>query len=179
MAEYSGRLGAYDEPVPFDDATADALKAAATALSSTLTGQAASRSSWASTASAEFRGHYADVFDSNSKAACDDCSNIASALDALAADVQTMKDAAASERDRRRQAKQWADRQADRNPLEVVKDWFTNDDQPPAGPPAAPVVNAQAPTVSTWSEPASGAAGAVSSARPDDLRTYSSSDRRQ
>ena len=45
VAEYSGKLGAYDEEVPFDDTTADALMSAATALSATLKSQAASRSS--------------------------------------------------------------------------------------------------------------------------------------
>ncbi|WP_455130869.1 hypothetical protein, partial [Propionibacterium acidifaciens] len=69
MAEYSGRLGAYEEPVAFDDGVADALRSAASALSGTLTGQAASRSGWASAASADFEGHYADVFDANARAA--------------------------------------------------------------------------------------------------------------
>ena len=167
-------LGAYEEPVAFDDGVADALRSAASALSGTLSGQAASRSSWAATASTDFEGHYADVFDANARAACDDCSNIASALDALAADVQTMKDAAASERDRRRQAKEWADRQKDEW---APKSWIDDHlglDKPPAGPPETPVVDAQAPTVATWSEPAQGQAGGVSSARPDDLRAYSS-----
>ncbi|WP_455130252.1 DUF6531 domain-containing protein [Propionibacterium acidifaciens] len=167
-------LGAYEEPVAFDDGVADALRSAASALSGTLSGQAASRSSWAATASTDFEGHYADVFDANARAACDDCSNIASTLDALAADVQTMKDAAASERDRRRQAKEWADRQKDEW---APKSWIDDHlglDKPPAGPPETPVVDAQAPTVATWSEPAQGQAGGVSSARPDDLRTYSS-----
>ena len=119
MTEYSDKLGAYDEPVAFDDATADALRSAATTLSGTLTSQAASRAGWAATASADFEGHYADVFDANARAACDDCSNIASALDALAADVQTMKDAAQAERERRRRAKEWADRQDRENILKT------------------------------------------------------------
>ena len=87
MAEYSDKLGAYDEPVAFDDGAADGLKSAVTALSGTLKDQSGSRSSWAFAALVEFRGHYADVFDANARAACDDCSNIASALDALASDV--------------------------------------------------------------------------------------------
>ena len=99
-------LGAYEEPVAFDDGVADALKSAATTLSATLTGQAASRSSWAVAASADFEGHYADVFDANAKTASTDCTNIASALDDLAAEVQTLKEAAQAERDRRRQAKE-------------------------------------------------------------------------
>ena len=102
VAEYSDKLGAYDEPVAFDDAAADTLKSAAAVLSGTLTGQAASRTSWATTASADFEGHYADVFDTNAKTASTDCTNIASALDDLATEVQTLKEAAQAERERRR-----------------------------------------------------------------------------
>ena len=104
-------LGAYDEPVPFDDDTADALKAAATGLAQTLRDQAGARQGWADTALTEFKGHYADVFRSNAQATHDDCTNIASALDALATDVQTMKQAAADERTRRQKAKKWAEDQ--------------------------------------------------------------------
>ncbi|SYZ33654.1 Cell wall-associated polypeptide CWBP200 [Propionibacterium australiense] len=85
-----------------------------------------------------------------------------------------MKEAAAAERERRRQAKEWAERQDRETFLKRGWDWLTNRDQPPAGPPAKPVVDAEAPTVASWSEPGPGAAGGVSSARPDDLRTYSS-----
>ncbi|WP_415635151.1 hypothetical protein, partial [Propionibacterium acidifaciens] len=174
MAEYSGRLGAYDEPVAFDDATADTLKSAATALSGTLTGQAASRSSWASTASTDFEGHYADVFDTNAKTASTDCTNIASALDDLVAEVQKLKEAAQAERERRRRAREWADRQDRENIVKRGWDWVSNGDKPPAGPAQVPLPQPHEVTTTPWSEPAPGQAGGVSSARPDDLRTYSS-----
>ena len=174
MAEYSGRLGAYDEDVPFDDATADALKSAATVLSGTLTSQAASRSGWASTASTDFEGHYADVFDANARTASTDCTNIASALDDLVAEVQKLKEAAQAERARRKQAKEWADRQDKENILKRGWDWVTNGDKPPSGPEQVPLPQPHEPTTTPWSEPAPGGAGAVSSARPDDLRAYSS-----
>ena len=174
MAEYSDRLGAYDEPVAFDDATADALRSAASALSGTLSDQAASRAGWASAASADFEGHYADVFDANARTASTDCTNIASALDDLAAEVQKLKEAAQAERERRRQAKEWADRQDRENILKRGWDWVTNGDKPPSGPEQVPLPQPHEPTTTPWSEPAPGGAGAVSSARPDDLRTYSS-----
>ncbi|WP_028706505.1 DUF6531 domain-containing protein [Propionibacterium acidifaciens] len=173
MAEYSGKLGAYDEPVAFDDAAADTLKSAAAVLSGTLTGQAASRTSWASTASTDFEGHYADVFDTNAKTASTDCTNIASALDDLAAEVQALKEAAQAERERRRQAKEWADRQDRENIVKKGWDWVSNGDKPPAGPAQVPLPQPHEVTTTPWSEPAPGAAGATSSARPDDLRTYS------
>ena len=135
VAEYSGKLGAYDEPVAFDDATADTLRSAAAVLSGTLTGQAASRSSWAVAASADFEGHYADVFDANVKTASTDCTNIASALDDLAAEVQALKEAAQAERERRRQAKEWADRQDRENIVKKGWDWVSNGDKPPQDPP--------------------------------------------
>ena len=63
VAEYFDKLGAYDEAVVFDDATADRLISAAQTLSSTLTTQGSDRTSWAATASVDFKGHYAEVFD--------------------------------------------------------------------------------------------------------------------
>ena len=174
MAEYSDKLGAYDEPVAFDDAAADTLKSAAAVLSGTLTGQAASRTSWASTASTDFEGHYADVFDTNAKTASTDCTNIASALDDLATEVQTLKEAAQAERERRRQAREWADRQDKENIFKKGWDWVSNGDKPPAGPAQVPLPQPHEVTTTPWSEPAPGQAGGVSSARPDDLRTYSS-----
>ncbi|WP_028706856.1 DUF6531 domain-containing protein, partial [Propionibacterium acidifaciens] len=174
MAEYSGRLGAYDEPVAFDDATADTLKSAATTLSATLTSQAASRTSWATTASTDFEGHYADVFDTNAKTASTDCTNIASALDDLATEVQALKEAAQAERERRKQAKEWADRQDKENIFKKGWDWVSNGDKPPAGPAQVPLPQPHEVTTTPWSEPAPGGSGATSSARPDDLRTYSS-----
>ena len=174
MAEYSDKLGAYDEPVAFDDATVDALRSAAAVLSGTLTGQAGSRSSWAVAASTDFEGHYADVFDANARTASTDCTNIASALDDLAAEVQKLKEAAQAERERRRQAKEWADRQDRENILKRGWDWVSNGDKPPSGPEQVPLPQPHEVTTTPWSEPAPGPAGAVSSARPDDLRTYSS-----
>ena len=159
MAEYSDKLGAYDEPVVFDDATADRLISAAQTLSSTLTTQGSDRTSWATTASTDFEGHYAEVFDTNSKAGSTDCTNISSALNDLVSEVQALKTAAAAEKSRRAQAKEWADRQDRENILKRGWDWVTNGDKPPSGPPETPVVNAQAPTVTTWSEPAPGGAG--------------------
>ena len=174
VAEYSDKLGAYDEPVAFDDAAADTLKSAAAVLSGTLTGQAASRTSWATTASADFEGHYADVFDTNAKTASTDCTNIASALDDLATEVQALKDAAQAERERRKQAREWADRQDKENIFKKGWDWVSNGDKPPAGPAQVPLPQPHEVTTTPWSEPAPGQAGGVSSARPDDLRTYSS-----
>ena len=135
MAEYSGKLGAYDEPVAFDDVAADTLRSAAAVLSGTLTGQAGSRSGGATTASTDFEGHYADVFDANAKTASTDCTNIASALDDLAAEVQTLKEAAQAERERRKQAKEWADRQDRENIVKKGWDWVSNGDKPPQDPP--------------------------------------------
>ena len=159
VAEYSDKLGAYDEPVPFDDATADALKSAATVLSGTLTSQAASRSGWASAASTDFEGHYADVFDTNAKTASTDCTNIASALDDLVAEVQKLKEAAQAERARRKQAKEWADRQDKENIFKKGWDWVSNGDKPPAGPAQVPLPQPHEVTTTPWSEPAPAARG--------------------
>ena len=172
MAEYSDKLGAYDEAVVFDDATADRLISAAQTLSSTLTTQGSDRTSWAATASVDFKGHYAEVFDTNSKAGSTDCTNISSALNDLVSEVQALKTAAAAERSRRAQAKQWADRQDHETFLKKGWDWLTSQDQAPPGPDQVPLPQPHEPVTSSWSEPAPAASGSVSSACPDDLRTY-------
>ena len=114
------------------------------------------------------------MFDANARTASTDCTNIASALDDLVAEVQKLKEAAQAERERRRQAKEWADRQDRENILKRGWDWVTNGDKPPSGPAQVPLPQPHEPTTTPWSEPAPGPAGAVSSARPDDLRAYSS-----
>ena len=167
-------LGAYNEPVVFDDATADALVTAASDLSSTISTMGSDVGVWASTASADFEGHYGDVFDSGAKAGQEDCTNISAALDDLVSEVRALKSAAATERRRRAVAKEWADRQDEENLFKQGWDWLTDGDKAPAGPAPVPLPEPHEPVVSTWTEPAPGAAGAVSSARPSDLRTYAS-----
>ena len=73
MGSCKDDLGEYDEPVVFNDATADALDAAASSLSSTISTMGTDVGVWASTASADFEGHYGDVFDSGAKAGQEDC----------------------------------------------------------------------------------------------------------
>ena len=92
----------------------------------------------------------------------------------LVSEVRALKSAAATERRRRAVAKEWADRQDEENLFKQGWDWLTDGDKPPAGPAPVPLPEPHEPVVSTWAEPAPGAAGAVSSARPSDLRTYAS-----
>ena len=54
-----------NEPVPFSDATADALIAAFTNAASDVEGQSGSRSSLVATASREFRGLFSELFAAN------------------------------------------------------------------------------------------------------------------
>lgn len=106
MGSCKDDLGAYNEPVVFDDATADALVTAASGLSSTISTMGSDVGVWASTASADFEGHYGDVFDSGAKAGQEDCTNISAALDDLVSEVRALKSAAATERRRRAVAKE-------------------------------------------------------------------------
>ena len=122
-------LGAYNEPVVFDDATADALVTAASDLSSTISTMRSDVGVWASTASADFEGHYGDVFDSGAKAGQEDCTNISAALDDLVSEVRALKSAAATERRRRAVAKEWADRQDEENLFKQGWDWLTDGDK--------------------------------------------------
>ena len=90
MGSCKDDLGAYNEPVVFDDATADALVTAASGLSSTISTMGSDVGVWASTASADFEGHYGDVFDSGAKAGQEDCTNISAALDDSAKDRKSV-----------------------------------------------------------------------------------------
>ena len=116
----------------------DLLVTATSSLSSTISTMGSDVGVWASTASADFEGHYGDVFDSGAKAGQEDCTNISTALDDLASKVRALKSAAATERRRRAVAKEWADRQDEENLFKQGWDWLTDGDKPPAGPAPIP-----------------------------------------
>ena len=147
MGSCKDDLGAYNEPVVFDDATADALVTAASGLSSTISTMGSDVGVWASTASVDFEGHYGDVFDSGAKAGQEDCTNISAALDDLVSEVRALKSAAATERRRRAVAKEWADRQDEENLFKQGWDWLTDGDKPPAGPAPVPLPEPHKPEI--------------------------------
>ncbi len=103
------------DPIEFDDATADALQSAMKSAAGAINGQRGSRRSYVSTGSQEFRGRFAQLFSSNADVADSDAERIATALEKVAGWVGQMKEAAAKERDNRRRAREWQEREDGRN----------------------------------------------------------------
>ncbi|WP_375430835.1 DUF6531 domain-containing protein [uncultured Friedmanniella sp.] len=172
-------LGAVEEDVPFDDATADTLitrcRLAATAVES----QAGPRASAVSTGCTDFVGHFAFVFATNAATAAGDASELVARLREVAAGAQSLKDEAAKEQQRRETARAWLQEQADRSLLERGMDELFGPDDPPVGPPAAePSIAVSAASARARQSPppgGGGGGGGTSSARPSKLRSFATS----
>ncbi|MBE7162692.1 MAG: RHS repeat protein, partial [Williamsia herbipolensis] len=165
-----------NEPVKFDDATADALIQALTSAADAVDGQVASRQSYVNTALQDFRGHFAELFHTNAETAKNDGGNIVSTLRTVAGWVRTMKTAAASENARRKTARDWYEQHENRNVFEQGWDWLTGDDQPPAvhheAAPTFEPADVKAGNRQTPNPGSGGGGGGTSSARPSDLRAF-------
>ncbi len=171
------QLHANTDPIEFDDATADALASAMRSTARAIDGQAGSRQSYVSTASQEFRGHFAQLFRENASTAKIDGSTISDLMRTVAGWVDQMKKAAAEERERRREAREWQEQQADRN---AVEKWWDdtfgtgnppdieNKPAPPFGPADVQPKQRQTPSPGRGG----GAGGGTSSAKPEDLRSF-------
>ncbi|ROP66961.1 hypothetical protein [Curtobacterium sp. PhB115] len=96
-----------NDPTGYSSSAADALKSASTALASSIGGQSGSRSSSVTTASAEFRGYFSEVFADNADIASRSATKLVESLQSLSGFVQQLRDAAKDEDDRRKQAKEW------------------------------------------------------------------------
>jgi len=169
-----------NDPTGYSYGDADGLRSAADGLASLLSGQAGSRSSLATTASAEFRGYFSDVFSANVDVASRSASELVDALQSLSGFVDELREAAEQEDARREKAKAWDARQRERdeNPLVAVRDevgsWFGADDDPkPPEPEPEPRLSADAVTVAGRTIPGGGGSGgSTSSAVPADLRSF-------
>lgn len=165
-----------NEPVEFDDGTAEALVRALNGSAESIDGQAGSRRTYVHTASTEFRGHFSELFTTNATTAESDGGHIATNLRTVAGWVGKMRAAAERENARRKKARDWDAEHADRNFFEWVGDQFTGPPTPP------PVHHEDAPTFEPASAPSTprqtpspgggGAGGGTSSARPSDLRSF-------
>jgi RHS repeat-associated protein len=176
MTTVSGQLHANTDPIEFDDATADALATALTNAADSIDGQTWTRQSYVSTASEEFRGHFADLFAANADTATGDANDISRQLRTVAGWVEQMKRAAAAERARRKTARDWQEQHDNRSLWDQFVDGLTDGDNPPD------IRNEPAPTfepASARSTPrqtpnpgAGGGGGGTSSAKPDALRSF-------
>ncbi|MFA0848587.1 DUF6531 domain-containing protein [Curtobacterium sp. WHRI 8282] len=166
-----------NEPVKFDNGTADALSTALNDAAESIEGQAGSRQSYVTTASQEFRGHFSELFAQNAGTAKSDAEDIATNLRTVAGWVDQMKAAAKSENARRKKASDWYEQHENRNFIEVAVDWASGNDTPPEvkhedAPTFAPA-SAKSTTRQTPNPGAGGSGGGgTSSAKPEDLRSF-------
>ncbi|PPF31162.1 DUF6531 domain-containing protein, partial [Rathayibacter tritici] len=172
-------LGAIEEDVPFDDGAAEALISAFDAAASMLVGQAGSRSSLVTTALAEFRGRFAQVFESNARVAASDVQELAQRLREVSSGARQLRREAHKEQKRRQIAREWQREQDARNLLERAGDALFGSDDPPVGPaadePRIPVESASTGAREVPALSGGGTGGGTSAARPDDLRTFATS----
>nr|WP_254456358.1 DUF6531 domain-containing protein [Paeniglutamicibacter quisquiliarum] len=171
-------MGAFEHDVEFDFGTANALIGAFRAAASKIEGQAGSRSSLVSAARTEFKGHFSQLFADNAGVASSDASELAARLREAADGAKQLKEQAHSENERRRLAREWKQRKDERDAnifLNAVDAVFGEED-PPVGPPSAPVsVQASEPRTGVRQTPNpgnGGGGGGTSAARPSDLRTF-------
>ncbi|PZE37810.1 DUF6531 domain-containing protein [Curtobacterium sp. MCPF17_031] len=171
------QLHANTDPIEFDVATADALGSAMRSAASAIDGQVGSRQSYVSTASQEFRGHFSELFTENASVAKSDGTTISDMMRTVAGWVDQMKTAAAEERERRRQAREWQEQQADRNGFEKWRDDFFGWGNPPdienkPAPPFGPAEMQPKPRQTPSPGSGGGGGGGTSSAKPEDLRSF-------
>ncbi|WP_144711368.1 DUF6531 domain-containing protein [Curtobacterium pusillum] len=173
------QIHANTDPIAFDNGTADALKSALTSAADAISGQAGSRQSYVSTASQEFRGHFSQLFTENAATASADAGKIADTLRTVAGWVDKMKDAAATERANRKKAREWQEREDERNGFQDFwNDTFHYDPMPQVENTKPPSFDPPSVTARPRRTPAPGSGGGggggggTSSARPADLRTF-------
>ncbi|MFC7623801.1 DUF6531 domain-containing protein [Microlunatus sp. GCM10028923] len=171
-------LGAIDTDVPFDNGTADDLIAAFDNAATAVDDQASSRASYVTTGSNDFKGHFSELFTSNAAVASADATELASRLREVATAARNLKEEARKEQERRKTAREWKQRQDDRNVFEEFGDWVTGGEDPPVGPPAdEPTIATSAPQNGNRETPppgSGGGSGGTSSARPSNLRQFAS-----
>ncbi len=163
--------------VEFDFGVSSALRSAFSTAASKLSGQRGSRSGYRTDALTDFKGHFSDVFRDNGKTQVTDLDEIANALQKVDTEVGKVEEAAREENERRKQAREWAQRMADRNGFQKWLDGLWGSEQPPVPSLAdtGPSPSVPAPAVRSRETPAAGGGGAgggTSSARPDKLTGF-------
>ena len=118
--------------VEFNFTVSGEVKTAFTNAASTLSGQRGTRAGWRSTALTDFDGHFKDVFTQNGTTQLNDLDEVARALKDVATKIGEVEEAARAENQRRKTAREWAQRQADRSGLEEAWDdfWGSGEDPP-------------------------------------------------
>ncbi|WP_141693472.1 DUF6531 domain-containing protein [Curtobacterium sp. UCD-KPL2560] len=175
-------LTAYALPdLTYDFSAAEDLAHECDLAKTTVQLQAPSRAALVTQASADFAGGFAETFRANAAIAQEDARELATKLGETASGIRALSDAAREENTRRRTARAWRDRVLARRADLVDSTWdaiFGEEPPPSSGKvdvPAFPITAYKARARSTpapGSAPGSG--GGVSSARPEDLRSFAS-----
>ena len=171
------------EDVAYDFAVSADLTAAFRSAATTLSGQRSERASYRSTASTDFEGYFSTLFTSNGTTQLTDLDEIVRNLRLVATKVDDVADKAREENRRRRAAREWAQRRADRSFFQEEWDkWFggekapydeiADDDQGPSE-----LVEAAALGARETPEEAGGPSGGTSAARPRNLKDFAASSR--
>jgi YD repeat-containing protein len=177
-----GDLGAYKENVKFSNGDAQSLIAACNSAAATIEGQVGSRQSWRMTGEEQFKGYFSTLFQTNGATQIKDAGELATALRSVSTMVVALRQSADDEQHRRQKARDWEDKQNNRNGLEKIGDGISHlwgGDEPPVPGPASQLHQSAAkPATGSRQTPAPGAGGAgssgTSSAIPDNLTSFAS-----
>ncbi|WP_152363791.1 polymorphic toxin-type HINT domain-containing protein [Microlunatus speluncae] len=168
--------------VEFNFDTSTTVKAAFRAAATDVEAQRSDRSTWRSDGLKDFKGHFSEVFSQNGTTQLGDLTEVVSALRAVASKIEDVEEAARAENARRKTARDWAQRQDDRNALE--RGWdnvFGGEDPPDTNiSETGPSASAAAPRSGTRETPtpsggSGGGGGGTTSAKPENLRSFASS----
>ncbi|QNE43542.1 type IV secretion protein Rhs [Frigoribacterium sp. NBH87] len=165
-----------NEPLKFSFWAADNLKSAFTNAASDVEGQTASRASAVETGKQEFRGLFADLFAENATTAARGAEGLVDKLREAADFVDQIMESAKRENARRKEARDYTQRQGERNVVDHVVDAFTGGEKAPTTKKEDQLVLRASYTPPPREVPTGGgASGPTSSALPANLRSFASS----
>lgn len=166
--------------VDFDFGAAETLAQVASSSATSVRGLERERAARAVTAQADFRGYFALLFADNVATGSTDAANLAACLDRVASYTRELITAAEEENVRRQQARDWAERQRQREENLLVDIYYNlafweSKDPPPTTRSDPPSYSAGDINLARHDLPArgGGSGGGVSSANPSHLRAFS------
>ena len=172
------------DDVAYDFEVSSGLQTAFSNAASVLEGQRGSRSAYRSDGLADFAGYYSTLFSSNGVTQLSDLDEIVANLRSVAAKVSGVDTRAREENSRRRRAREWAERRANRNMFQKGWDDFWHCGEAPpfeeiaedsAGPSQS--VASAAPAARTALEGTGSGGGSTSSAKPQNLCSFARNSR--
>ena len=159
--------------VRFNHAAAQTLISRCRAAASAIDNQAGGRASWVQHGLEDFQGYYAQLFRQNGQVQSSDASLLSARLREVATGVEQLAREARSEQQRRQTAREWKQRQDNRNLWDKGVDAIFGGEDPPVGPVAQPVSLTFTSAQTGTRQPLEGSGGSgTSSARPGNLRTF-------